>query len=98
LGIETRGSVRWIPLGIFNIQPSEFAKPVLILFLALFWSKNLPSWVNIFKSLLWSVSLILLIFKQPDLGSSLTLLAIWLGMLFGAKVSFKKIIILSLIT
>src|SRR3989338_248784 len=42
LGFETRGSIRWIPLGIFNIQPSEFAKPILILFLAKFWSENSP--------------------------------------------------------
>lgn len=97
LGIETRGSVRWIPLGIFNIQPSEFAKPVLILFLAQFWSKNLPSWINILKSLALSLPLVLLIFKQPDLGSSLTLIAIWFGMLFGARVSFKKFLILGLI-
>src|SRR5258708_31955614 len=34
LGIEGRGAVRWIPLGVFNLQPSEFAKPVLILVLA----------------------------------------------------------------
>ena len=98
LGIETRGSVRWIPLGIFNIQPSEFAKPVLILLLAQFWSKNLPTWINIFKSLLFSLPLVFLIFKQPDLGSSLTLLAIWVGILFAARISFKKILILSLIT
>lgn len=97
LGIETRGSLRWIPLGIFNIQPSEFAKPILILYLAKFWSENLPSAKNIFKSLLWSAPLIFLIFKQPDLGSALTIGAIWLGMLFAARVSIKKMIVIFLI-
>lgn len=97
LDIETRGSVRWIPLGIFNIQPSEFAKPALILFLAKFWSKNTPTFINIFKSLLWSIPFILLIFKQPDLGSSLTIIAIWIGMLLAAQVTFRKMIIIALI-
>lgn len=97
LGIETRGSVRWIPLGIFNIQPSEFAKPALILFLAQFWYSKLPNWVNIFKSFFWSLPLIFLIFKQPDLGSSLTLGAIWLGMLFASRVSLKKMLILIMV-
>ncbi|OGE26164.1 rod shape-determining protein RodA [Candidatus Daviesbacteria bacterium RIFCSPHIGHO2_02_FULL_39_12] len=95
--METRGSVRWIPLGFFNVQPSEFAKFVLILLLSAFWVKHEPNWVNIFKSLLWIMPIVLLIFKQPDLGSSLTLIAIWLGMLFAARISFKKIIILLLI-
>jgi len=97
LGIETRGSVRWIPLGIFNIQPSEFAKPTLVLVLAYFWSKHLPTWKNIFKSLFWVLPVVLLIFKQPDLGSTLTIWAIWLGMLFAARISLKKILILGLI-
>lgn len=97
LGFETRGSLRWIPLGIFNIQPSEFAKPVLILFLAKFWSEKQPAWVNVGKSLLWTAPLILLIFKQPDLGSALTLVAIWLGMLFAARISIKKALLLGLI-
>lgn len=97
LGIETRGSLRWIPLGIFNVQPSEFAKPILILLLAKFWSENLPSATNIFKSLLWSAPLIFLIFKQPDLGSALTIGAIWLSMLFAARVSIKKMIVIFLI-
>src|SRR3989344_4022120 len=44
LGFETRGSVRWIPLGFINIQPSEFAKPVMILFLAYFWSQRKVTW------------------------------------------------------
>lgn len=97
LGFETRGSVRWIPLGIFNIQPSEFAKPVLILFLAKFWSGRVASWFNIFKSLLFSLPLILLIFKQPDLGSALTIMAIWLGMLLAAQISVKKLLTLGLV-
>lgn len=94
LGFETRGSLRWIPLGIFNIQPSEFAKPILILFLAKFWSENFPTWLNIFKSLFWSAPIILLIFKQPDLGSTLTLIAVWLGMLLATHISVKKMIML----
>lgn len=98
LGIETRGSVRWIPLGFFNIQPSEFAKPVLILVLANFWSKNYPNWKNIIISLLWSLPLAILIFRQPDLGSALTIFAIWMGMLLASHISFKKIIVLALIT
>lgn len=94
VGLETRGSVRWIPVGFFNIQPSEFAKPALILFLAFYWSKHLPSWINILKSLLWISPFLLLIFKQPDLGSTLTLIAIWIGILFASQVSIRKALIL----
>jgi len=97
LGFETRGTLRWIPLGIFNIQPSEFAKPALIIFLAKFWSENLPSWKNIFKSLIWSAPFFILIFRQPDLGSALTIGSIWIGLLFAAKVTFRKLLIMVLI-
>ncbi len=92
LGVETRGSVRWISLGIFNIQPSELIKPVLILILARFWSANLPTWGNVLKSIGLVILPILLIFKQPDLGTSITLLAIWFGTLLATEVHLKKII------
>lgn len=94
LGIETRGSIRWIPLGFINIQPSEFAKPVMILFLAYFWSQRKVTWTEIFKSLLWVLPILGLVFKQPDLGTTLTLGVIWVGCLIGAGVSFKKSLIL----
>lgn len=97
IGFETRGSVRWIPLGIINLQPSEFAKPVLILFLANFWANNLSSWRNIFKSLLYTLPPAFLIFRQPDLGTTLTIVAIWLGLLFCAKISFRKILVLGFV-
>lgn len=96
LDIQTRGSVRWIPIGGVNIQPSELAKPALILALARFWSKKLPSWRNILISLFWTLPFAFLVFKQPDLGSAITLIAIWFGVLVASKVSLKKLIFLIL--
>lgn len=97
LGIETRGSVRWISIGPFNFQPSEFAKPVLILALASFWSNNLPSWKNIFKSLLILLPIVVFIYEQPDLGTTLTVIFIWIAMLIGANISFLKVLLLTII-
>ena len=92
LGIETRGSVRWIPIGPFNLQPSEFAKPLIILLLADFWSKNYASWKNIFKSFLIISPIYLLVFRQPDLGTTLTLLFTWFGILIVSQISFFKLL------
>ncbi|MDO8429667.1 MAG: rod shape-determining protein RodA [Candidatus Daviesbacteria bacterium] len=94
LGVETRGSVRWISLGPINIQPSEFAKPVIILFLASFWARHIPTWRNITISLAWVLPIFLLIFIQPDLGTSLTLGAIWGMMLLGANISIIKVLVM----
>lgn len=97
IGFETRGSVRWISLGALNIQPSEFAKPALILTLAWFWSKNYAGWLSILKSILITLPIFLLIFIQPDLGTSLAIFFIWAGTLLASNISFKKILIFLLI-
>lgn len=97
IGVETRGSSRWLTFGPFNLQPSEFAKPIIILLLAKFWSENVPSWRNIGKSLLWVFPPALLIFKQPDLGTFLSIMAIWSGMLFASRISLKKMVVLGLV-
>lgn len=94
LGFETRGAIRWIPLGFINIQPSELAKPVLLLCLAFFWSTRLPSWSNILKSAFFILPIVFLVFRQPDLGTTLTLFAIWAGVLFIAKLPVKKFLVL----
>lgn len=95
IGIETRGSLRWIPLGSFNLQPSEIAKISLILTLSSFWSNNLPNWKNIGKSLIILLPFAVLIFRQPDLGTTLTLLFIWVMILVFANISLLKISIIS---
>lgn len=93
IGFETRGSTRWISLGPVNFQPSEFAKPIMILTLAWFWSKNPASWMAILKSGLYALPVFLLVFIQPDLGTSLTIFAIWAGLLVASNISFKKILL-----
>src|SRR6185503_1206124 len=66
---------RWIRFGAFSFQPSEIAKPVIILFLAWFLSTRLDQmndWRNtLLKAALMPVVFILLIVKQPDLGTAL---------------------------
>lgn len=91
LGFETRGSIRWIAIGPFNFQPSEFAKPIIILFLADFWSKNSPTWKNIGKSLLIVLPVALLVFRQPDLGTTLTIIFAWFGLLLASQISLFKL-------
>lgn len=90
LGFETRGSIRWITLGSFNFQPSEFAKPILILTLAYFWSKHSTTWINILKSLGLLMPIAFLVFRQPDLGTTLTIVFIWFSLLIAANISLVK--------
>ena len=97
LGIESRGSVRWIPLGIFNLQPSEFAKPILILVLANFWTKHAPTWKNIGLSVLLLLPFAVLIFRQPDLGTTLTVVFIWLSLLMASNISIFKLGLMAII-
>jgi len=79
-GEITNNAQSWFEIGPFNLQPSEFAKTVLILFMAVFYH-NLTYQNNRNLSLYFipvCVSLIMtfLIAKQPDWGSAAILLAI----------------------
>lgn len=71
LGIETRGSVRWIDLFGFRIQFSEILKPFLAISLSSFLltrKNNLKNFLSVFLLLF---PILLLIFLQPDLGNAL---------------------------
>src|SRR5262245_30737521 len=73
-GRTSKGAQRWIALGPFSFQPSEFAKLVLILVLAHYYSKTpREGWIQrvVMPGLLVLPGLLLII-KQPDLGSGLS--------------------------
>jgi rod shape determining protein RodA len=97
VGTVTRGAVRWIPVGSFTIQPSEIAKPFLALAAAWFWAKESFS----FKKLLTFVGLLLpaalLIFFQPDLGSTLVVLSIFFGVFLYSGIKRRQLLLLALV-
>jgi rod shape determining protein RodA len=100
-GIEVRGTRGWFSLGSFNIQPVEFIKIVLILFLAKYFS-SVSIKINPLKHLIISglgtFLLAGLVLAQPDFGSSLILFSLWGALVF--VVGFKKryfLIIISIV-
>lgn len=90
IGVEGKGAQRWIDLGFMRLQPSELAKITLVMVLAAYYDwlpmsrVSRPIWV------LLPVSMILipvaLVLKQPDLGTSILLLAAGGVMMFLAGV------------
>ncbi len=101
VGRSAKGAQRWIPLPLgFNLQPSEIAKFALIITLATFiWQKrtSIDTPATFFKALLHVGIPWLLVFKQPDLGTSLVLLAIWTGMLLVARVPVSFFVLMALL-
>ncbi len=92
-GKSSRGAQRWIPMGPFAFQPSEFAKLVLILTLAHYYSRApRVGWLQrvVLPGLLVFPGL-LLILKQPDLGSGLSFLAVYAAMLLMVKMRSKAL-------
>lgn len=93
IGQVTRGSVRWLELGIFNFQPSEIFKPFIILFLASLLTEKRNKTINSF--LLYSGLFFLpvfLVFKQPDLGNVIIYVAIFIGLIFFSGLNNRLII------
>ena len=94
-GITISGAQRWLSLGIFSFQPSEVAKLSTILILALVLEKKIISSV---KDLLLPFFIVivpwLLIFFQPDLGTSLVLIVLTCVMLYWSQMPIEWILIL----
>lgn len=85
-GVTVFGAQRWLTFGAFSFQPSEIAKLILIITLASYFDINKEK-SGILPALILAGIPFLLIFKQPDLGTSLVILAITLGMLIWSKTS-----------
>lgn len=71
LGFESRGAVRWLDVFGVRVQFSEILKPFLVITLAAFLSKRQPSFKTIFLTSVLFSPVILLVYKQPDLGNAL---------------------------
>lgn len=90
-GRTALGAQRWLQIGPVSVQPSEFAKVIMIISLAAFINRRIPtldgfkSWIPVFAYVFVPFFLVM---RQPDLGTSLVFMAI----LFGTMIAcgFKK--------
>ena len=94
-GDEAKGAKRWIDLGVISVQPSEFAKLFLVLSFAevliLNYGKSFRGLKDMFFSGLHVLPIFLLVLNQPDLGTSLVLIFIYLVMIFIHGIDWKTI-------
>ncbi len=94
LGISVSGAQRWLNLGIFSFQPSEVAKLSCVLTLALVLDKKIISTIRDLVLPLLVVTIPwMLIFFQPDLGTSLVLLVLTGVMLYWSQMPIEWILI-----
>ena len=100
MGQTNMGATRWISLGFFNLQPSEVIKVAIILLLARLLGKTAnPSGFGLFelwKPGLWVLIPVVLILKQPDLGTASMVVFIAGSMLLFAGLKRGTIIALGI--
>lgn len=93
-GFKMNGSRSWFSiLGLFNLQPSEFAKLYIILFLGFFFQKvqkkDYPT-LKYYYPILTVIIIIILVLLQPDTGTALVIILLTIGIYFVTPLSFKK--------
>ncbi|MFY9852899.1 MAG: rod shape-determining protein RodA [Terracidiphilus sp.] len=97
VGHKAMGGRRWLKLGPMQFQPSEWVKLILILMMARYFA-NLGgrslTWRDIFKAFFLVGVPMLLVLKQPDLGTTLTYAPILVAGLFLGGINFRQALIL----
>lgn len=96
LGVSVNGAKRWISLGFFQFQPSEFAKPAIIMLLSSAFYKN----CKLFDSskliyFLPILTMIFLVFEQPNLSMVILLMMTSLTMYLSAGGPMKRIFLMA---
>jgi rod shape determining protein RodA len=100
LGAAERGSRRWIDLGFFTFQPSEFGKVLFVLALAGLVSERgraISQVDTVLRIVAFGLAPILLVFIQPDIGTALVYFAALAAVLFVAGVRWLHLAILGLV-
>ena len=93
-GNDANGATRWISIGGFTFQPTELAKIVIILFFARFFmehEEDLNTLRTIVKSIILLAVPLALIYIQPDLKNTLTIVILFCMIIYMAGLSYKII-------
>ena len=101
IGHAAHGSTRWISLGFFTFQPSEFGKLLFVLAIAGLLAERqraLGAWGTTVRVVALGVVPALLVFAQPDLGTALVYLVALAAMLFVAGIPWRHLAALAGLT
>ena len=86
VGKQVNGAIRWIPLGVFNLQSSEFIKLFMVIYIAGYLVRRQDEVAQSFwgfaKPMLLLVLTSALILRQPDFGTTVVIFATAVGLLF----------------
>jgi len=84
IGIEVKGSKRWLSLYFFRLQPIEIIKPFFVLLTANILTYDIKKTTNTsyFFSFLILLSIVILLINQPDIGQSILLIFTWISIVF----------------
>jgi len=100
-GAATRGSKRWIDVGFFKFQPSEFGKVLFVLVIAGFLAergRSISSPAGPLSAIGYALVPIALVFLQPDIGTALVYTAALAAVLFVAGVRWSHLAVLLVAT
>src|SRR3989338_6742017 len=89
------GPKSWFNFGLFSFQPVDLMKLVLVLVLAKYFSRRhveIRDFKHIFISGLYAFIPLILVLAQPDFGSAMIILVIWLGMVLVSGISKKHLL------
>ena len=100
-GRKILGASRWLDFGVIMFQPSEIAKVTIILSLARFFSrmnvKNFSNFVTKIRLAIFFSPTLFLVALQPDLATSIIILAIIIIMVFAVGFSIRNFIVAGLL-
>jgi rod shape determining protein RodA len=97
VGHTAQGAARWFTLGPLQLQPSEFAVVAVIIAIAAYCDRRTEeglAWRDVFKLLVMAGIPIVLIMKQPDLGTAIIMLIVLLVMLAVAGLPLRILVLL----
>lgn len=97
LGTNVRGTHSWFDFGFYRFQPSEIGKFVMVVVLAHFFAKHIKDrrrLVSVITSLVYVLVPFGLILLEPDLGTALVYIGLWLGMLLASGIRLRHFLIL----
>ena len=95
LGIESYGAKRWLNLGFFTVQPSEYAKFFMVMAIARFASEaDMKKFVNVLFVLFLGGAVCVLIMLEPNMSITMCVVAVVFAMLFASGARIKHLALL----